>query len=82
MKRGTVANLMALVAASMGNIGDNVVISAGRDIEYRACSGTPRLPRMSPADFSRARSKAGHPKRHKNRATCAKKAKLKRRRAA
>lgn len=83
MKRGVVANLMAMVAASsMGSIGNNVAICADRDIEYHACPSIPRLPRMSQADFSRARAKAGHPKRHKNRANCARKAKLKRRRAA
>jgi hypothetical protein len=40
------------------------------------------LPRMSLPDFRQARGKAGRPKRHKNPAKCATKAKLRRRRAA
>jgi hypothetical protein len=76
MQRGMVA-IMAMVAASqMGKY-----ISANQDIEYQARSSISKLPRMSPLDFSRARAKAGHSKRHKNRANCARKAKLKRRRA-
>jgi hypothetical protein len=41
-----------------------------------------RLPSMSPVQYFRARAKAGRPMRHKNKAKCARNAKIARRRAA
>ena len=40
-----------------------------------------RLPGMSPAQYFRNRAKAGRPKRHKNRANCARLAKVAKRKA-
>jgi hypothetical protein len=72
--------LMVSIAASCGFAG-NVKPSDAAKAKAATKEKPIRLPRMSPAAFFRARTRAGRLPRHKNRANCARLAKDARRKS-
>jgi hypothetical protein len=73
------AGMLAAISASISNNKSMRLEASAAD---RIVPKRDKLPRMSPEAYFRAKAKAGHPRRHKNRLNCARMAKIKRRKAA
>ena len=83
MKSGIVKAMIGMLAAGMQTAGNNVHEIKASPYLYEPVRVTPiKRNGMSLSEFHNKRRACGHPKRHKNLANCARKAKLKRRRAA
>lgn len=82
MNRSLLSGLMGMIAAaSLPTMSNALEIKTSPEMDY--ARATPlKMPGMSPRDYFRNKAKSGHPRRKKNLLNCARKAKLKRRRAA